>query len=318
MSEPDPHRQCGDVEEQILKPPRGRSRANNAANGLTDVRKGGYPTFSGGGMDHPGSQVPAGYLKEGADGAMTGFAMGCPSLNRGAQPSSAQEGVKSKVRRQARTRRKDVPPERIKNASGSTDEVAVAWQRELGEGCTKNVLAPEALDPKAGRREACIMRDDPSLAIRAAPYSPSMNRDVVHPSPARVTRPLRFPPTQAHRDSLPGPTTTPSTPSSLGSSLLPRPIRPSLLSMQSRSSSRSERTFQGVRFDMADLQEEELEASFGGARGDEDVTRVDSQLAYRAKAAEQIVRPKSEDVLGGRYLTGQDHQSLQRGTSVAF
>ncbi|WVF70721.1 hypothetical protein IAT40_005514 [Kwoniella sp. CBS 6097] len=37
----------------------------------TDVRQGGYPTFSGGGLTDPGRQVPIGYLEKGKDGRLT-------------------------------------------------------------------------------------------------------------------------------------------------------------------------------------------------------------------------------------------------------
>ncbi|OCF45280.1 hypothetical protein I317_00802 [Kwoniella heveanensis CBS 569] len=39
----------------------------------TDVRQGGYPTFSGGGLTDPGRQVPTGYLEKGKDGRLIKF-----------------------------------------------------------------------------------------------------------------------------------------------------------------------------------------------------------------------------------------------------
>ncbi|WVR05707.1 hypothetical protein IAU60_002731 [Kwoniella sp. DSM 27419] len=79
--------------------------------GHTDVRHGGYPTFSGGGLTDPESQVPAGFLERGEDGRPMRFV-------RAEGPESHLPAVSQLPTRSALVQSPHRPPVRSRHTFG--------------------------------------------------------------------------------------------------------------------------------------------------------------------------------------------------------
>ncbi|WRT65839.1 uncharacterized protein IL334_002790 [Kwoniella shivajii] len=193
------------AQHQKPKPSSHPGSEENVEKSYTDVRKGGYPTFSGGGMTDPMRQVPTGFIERTKDGRKIEFisedgkSTKAPQPHRSNSPPTSYKHPKNEVkidrkqlppRGQSRTRAltADIPPsrfeERDKTQRARADSVDTLTLIARGKTLEESVIcnSREANEMSNGR-EAQMGRSKTLSSMTFGPVSSHRTRESERPVP---------------------------------------------------------------------------------------------------------------------------------------